>query len=198
MEKKRELTKNFWITWILIFLFLIIASAVGFGLFSYREEEVIVNDENGGDVVLNYSSDFPGIIIKNAVPTTDAVGMKKMEDGDYFDFSVETILDNARSVEYELSLVKDKKLSNIPDDDIRIYLEKENSGTYSAVFEPKGFTPLKKDSKYGSKTGDMVLTKEKKTRKSTDLYRLRIWLRDQSTVVNGNYSVEVVVSGISK
>ena len=198
MEKKRELTKNFWITWILIFLLLIIASAVGFGLFSNREEEVIVNDENGGDVVLNYSSDFPGIIIKNAVPTTDAVGMKKMEDGDYFDFSVETILDNARSVEYELSLVKDKKLSNIPDEDIRIYLEKENSGTYSAVFEPKGFTPLKKDSKYGSKTGDMVLTKEKKTRKSTDLYRLRIWLRDQSTVVNGNYSVEVVVSGISK
>ena len=198
MEKKRELTKNFWITWIFIFLFLIIASAVGFGLFSNRKEEVIVNDENGGDVVLNYSSDFPGIIIKNAVPTTDAVGMKKMEDGDYFDFSVETILDNARSVEYELSLVKDKKLSNIPDDDIRIYLEKENSGTYAAVFEPKGFTPLKKDSKYGSKIGDMVLTKEKKTRKSIDLYRLRVWLRDQSTVVNGNYSVEVVVSGISK
>ena len=198
MEKKRELTKNFWITWILIFLFLIIASAVGFGLFSNREEEVIVNDENGGNVVLNYSSDFAGIVIKNAVPTTDAVGMKKSENGDYFDFSVESTLDNARSVEYELSLVKDKKLSNIPDEDIRIYLEKENSGTYTAVFEPTGFTPLKKDSKYGSKAGDMVLTKEKKTRKSTDLYRLRIWLRDQSTVVNGNYSVEVVVSGISK
>ena len=198
MEKKRELTKNFWITWILIFLFLIIASAVGFGLFSNREEEVIVDEENGGNVILNYSTDSPNFVIKNAIPTTDAVGMKQSEDGQYFDFSVEASLDNASSVEYEIALIKDKKLSNIPDDDIRIYLEKENSGTYAPVFEPKGFTPLKKDSKYGSKAGYMVLTKEKKTRKSTDLYRLRIWLRDQSTVFNGNYGVEVVVSGISK
>ncbi len=198
MEKKRELSKNFWIIWIAIILFLIIAVAVGFALFANRKNEVIIQEENGGNVVLNYSSNFPGIKIINAVPTTDAVGMKNSDEGEYFDFSVESSLDNARSVEYEISLVKDKKFSTIPDEDIHIYLEKENSGTYAALFEPTVFTPLKKDNKYGSKAGYMVLTKEKKSKSSVDLYRLRIWLRDQSTVVNGNYSVEVVVSGISK
>jgi len=198
MEKKRELSKNFWIIWIAIILFLIIAVAVGFALFANRKNEVIIQEENGGNVVLNYSSNFPGIKIINAVPTTDAVGMKNSDEGEYFDFSVESSLDNARSVEYEISLVKDKKFSTIPDEDIHIYLEKENSGTYAALFEPTVFTPLKKDNKYGTKAGDMVLTKEKKSKSSVDLYRLRIWLRDQSTVVNGNYSVEVVVSGISK
>ena len=198
MEKKRELTKSFWITWLIIIFILILVVAIGFGLFVNRKEEVIVNEENGGNVVLNYSSNVAGLKIVNATPITDAVGIKKSDEGDYFDFSVESKLDNAASLEYELSLTKNKKTSTISDDDIRIYLEKEESGTYTAVFEPKAFEALKKDNEYGTKTGDMVLVHTKKTKATVDHYRLRMWLRDQSLVPNGTYEVEINVTGISK
>ena len=101
-------------------------------------------------------------------------------------------------MEYELSLIKNKKTSTISDDDIRIYLEKEESGTYNAVFEPKGFEALKKDNEYGTKAGEMVLVHTKKTKATTDHYRLRMWLKDQSLVNNGTYEVEINVTGISK
>ena len=94
--------------------------------------------------------------------------MKKAEEGDYFDFSVDSSLDNAASLEYELSLIKIKKNSTIPDDEVRIYLEQENSGTYTGVFEPKAFEALKKDNEYGTKAGEMVLFHVKKTKASTD------------------------------
>lgn len=198
MAKKMELTKNFWITWIIIFLILTVLAAVCFGVFANREEEVIVQEENGGNVILNYSGDFPGIKLENAEATTDAVGMKKSEDKDYYDFSVESTLDNATSIEYDLSIVRDKENSTIPDDEIRIYLEEEKSGTYTAVFEPKAYEALKEDNEFGTKSGSMVLAHVKKTKSTVDHYRLRIWLNDKSVMTNGTYRVEIVVNGISQ
>ena len=198
MSKKRDLTKKFWITLLIVFLVLIILSAVGFGLFANREDRVIIQEENGGDIILNYSSNVAGLRITNSVPTTAAVGMKKSEAGDYFDFSVDVTLDNAASIEYDISVIKDTKNSTISDSDIRIYLEQEQSGTYTAIFEPAKFTPLKADNEFGSKAGSMVIAHIKKTKSSTDHYRLRLWLSDESVIEKGNYTVEIAINGSSK
>jgi len=195
MENKKDLSKKFWLTLIIIFLVLIVLVAVGFGIFATREDEVIIQKENGGNIVLNYSSNVSGLKLTNAIPTTNSVGIKKSEDGEYFDFSVDVMLDNAASIDYELSLVKDSKNSTIPDEDIRIYLEQEKSGTYTSVLEPQKFLPIGKDNEFGTKAGSMILTHVKKTKTATDHYRLRIWLCDTSIIANGTYSVEVVING---
>jgi len=183
------------ITVVLILCGLIVA---GYIAFSLREQEVVEEEENGADIVLNYSTNYSGLEIKNATKMKDDDGIINLKEGEYFDFSIEVLLDNAASVEYEVSIEKDEVNSTIPDSDIKIYLEKEKEGTYTKVFGPEKFTPLKKNSKYGSKKGSMPLVEVKKTNSNTDNYRLRMWLSDKSKLTTGTYFVNVEVNGIAK
>lgn len=198
MEENKEKVPKFLVFILCICIVFIIIIAISFAVFINRQEKVIEKSENGANVVLNYSTDINGLKITKATPTTDQVGIKNLEDGEYFDFSVETKLDNAPSLDYEISIVKDKVDSNISDSDIRIYLEKEKSGTFTKVFGPNKYTPLKKKNKYGTEAGSMVLVDTKKTNSSVDNYRLRIWLSDTSVTTEGNYSVKVVVKALAK
>ena len=198
MEENKEKVPKFLVFILCICIVFIIIIAISFAVFINRQEKVIEKSENGANVVLNYSTDINGLKITKATPTTDQVGIKNLEDGEYFDFSVETKLDNAPSLDYEISIVKDKVDSNISDSDIRIYLEKEKSGTFTKVFGTNKYTPLKKKNKYGTEAGSMVLVDTKKTNSSVDNYRLRIWLSDTSVTTEGNYSVKVVVNALAK
>ncbi len=197
-NKKNELTGLFWCIILGSCFLLIILVAIGFAVFSNSNHEVVEDQEHGGEVVLNYSSSFPGLTIADAIPMTDDYGMKNFIEEEIFDFSVETTLDEAPSIEYEISIVKDEVLSTVPDEDIRIYLEKEESGSYIEVLKPTSFEPIEKESEFGSEEGSMVLYKIKKTRNSIDNYRLRIWISDSSTLVTGTYSVKVYINGEAK
>ncbi|MBR5370532.1 MAG: hypothetical protein IK137_04445 [Bacilli bacterium] len=190
--------KTFTILMLSIVILLIGLIVVGFVMFSLREKDVVEEEENGADIILNYSTNNSGLQIRNASKTKDEDGIINLKDGEYFDFSVEVILDNASNIEYEISVEKDEINSTIPDSDIKIYLEKEIEGTYTKVFEPNKFTPLKKKSELGSKKGSMVLTNVTKTKSSTDKYRLKMWLSDKATIDTGTYAVEVEVNGIAK
>ena len=125
---------------------------MGIKLFRDREPEVIENELKGADLILEYTGNSTGLELINTTPVPDAVAMVETDSTKYFDFSVETDLKKAHSVEYEIYITKDKNTSNLSDDDIRVYLEKENSGTYTKVFGPEKYTPLKKESKFGNPT----------------------------------------------
>ena len=196
--KKEKSGNGFFVVMLIICAVLITLIVFGFIVFINREEEVIEKEENGASIVLNYTSNISGLRIKEATPTTDEVGEKNLNEEEYFDFSVEVSLDNASAVEYEISLVKNQVNSNISNDDIKIYLEKEKSGTYTKVFGPDKFTPLKKNTKLGSKKGSMSLLSVRKTNSTADNYRLRVWLSDKSPLDKGDYEVDVEVNGIVK
>ena len=195
---KKDSNKSFIILMLSVTIVLIGLIVCGFVYFSLKGQEVVEEEENGADIILNYSSNNSGLQIKNASKTKDDDGILNLKDGEYFDFSIEVVLDNAKKVDYEISVEKDEVNSTIPDDDIKIYLEKEKEGTYTKVFGPSKFTALKKDSSYGSKKGSMPLIQVKKTNSSTDNYRLRMWLSDKSNLSSGTYSVDVLVNGIAK
>lgn len=197
-KKEKVFSKGFLVILIGVCIVLISLIIIGIMVFSNKDKEVIDEKKHGGNVTLNYSSDIKGLSIVNATPTTNAVGMANSLEEEYFDFSIEVDLDEAKSVEYEVSIEKISADSTISDEDIRIYLEKEKNGTYTKVSEPVKFTPLKEKSELGSKEGSMVLTKNKKIKSETDNYRLRMWLADSSIVSNGNYSVKVNVVGRAK
>ena len=197
MENKKgnELSKSFWIILIAICVVLAITMGVLLVAFLNKEDEVIDKVESGGNIILNYTKNITGLSITNAIPTADAIGMKESDSDKYFDFSVNVELDNATSIDYEIAVVKDTKSSTILDDDIRIYLEKENSGTYMKVFGPSPFTGISKVSDLGSEKGSMILTNVTTKKSTTDNYRLRLWLSDTSLLTSGSYSVEVIVNG---
>ena len=195
MENKTGdvLTKKFWYFILGICIFLSIILGISIYLFANREEEVIEKNENGGQITLNYTNNVTGLNLMNITPVTDSVAIKDLTDQHYFDFFIDVDLKEAASIEYEISAIKNTKESTILDDDIRIYLEKEQSGTYTKVFGPSKYSPLKSSSK-----GSMVLLKTKALKSSKDNYRLRMWLSDQSLTPSGNYSIDIVVNGIAK
>ena len=129
--------------------------------------------------------------------SVDIQGNNDLQEGEnkYFDFSVEVKLDQADFVEYEIAIEKDKAFSNIPDNEVKFYLEEENSGSFSKIFGPSEFKPLEKESDLGTEAGDMVLYSVKKNSSGTTNYRLRMWMADASTMPVGNYSVEVLING---
>lgn len=197
-EKGNELTKKFWITVIAVCSILMVLIIIGFVVFHNREPEVIEKEEDGGYVSLNYTSEVNALSILNATPMSDTDGMKNMKEGQYFDFSVDVDVDEAPKVEYEISIIKDEKASTIKDEDIRIYLEKEDSGTYSKIFGPEEFVASKNFSSVGSELGSMVLINTQKVKSGTDNYRLRLWLSDKASVTSGSYSVEIDIHAIAK
>ena len=197
-KKKGELSKEFWYFFIGFCCLFIIVLAVGFAVFANREDEVLEKEKSGGNIVLNYTNNISGLKIINATPTTDAIGIKNNEDGQYFDFSIDTKLDNPPSIEYEIAAIKDSTISTISNDDIKIYLEKENSGSFTKVFGPAKFSAIKENTKLGSPEGSMVLTHSKIKKSGTENYRLRMWLSDKSVLTSGNYGIEIVVNGKAK
>lgn len=190
-----KFSKNFWIILSSICVFFIIFITVGVVLNRVGNTKVIEKNADGGYVTLNYVTDADALTLVNANPTVDATGMRSNA---YFAFSVDVDLKEASKIEYEISLKKDEELSSISDDDIKIYLEKENNGVFMKAFGPEKFTPLVKTSDIGTGRGNMVLANVKKIKSGTDNYRLRIWLSDNSTSMNKSYSVEVEIKAVAK
>ena len=193
MKKKKDLSKKFWFVIITISSILIVLIAIGFAVFKMTKRTVIEKNETGGKVLLNYTNNITGLKIVDMVPVSDTIGKKNSKAGEYYDFSVDVTLDNATYIEYELAVTKDKKFSTVSDEDIRIYLEQEKSGTYTEVLEPSAFIPLKEVTDIGTQKGDMVLYRTKRTKNGTDRYRLRMWVSDKSLIEKGNYNLEVTV-----
>ena len=181
-KKGMKLSKNFWVMVIVICSVLLVLITIGFIAFSNRKPEIVEKEEEGGYVTLNYTSEVNALTLLKATPMKDEEGMKNMTEGQYFDFSV----------------IKDEKGSTIDDDDIRIYLEKEEDGLYSKAFGPRRYVPSKNYSTVGSDLGSMVLVNDSTVKNRTENYRLRIWLSEDAKVKEGSYSVEVDIHAIVK
>lgn len=196
MEKgSNKLSKTFWILTLILCILCIVGISIGFYFYKQETNKVVVKDKLGGDVYLKYVGNTNGLTLLNASPMTDQLGALQDGDNKYFDFSVEVDLDEADFVEYEIAIVKDKSFSNIPDNEVKFYLEEENSGSFSKVFGPSEFKPLEKKTELGTDKGDMVLYTVKKADSGTINYRLRMWMSETSTMPVGNYSVEVSING---
>lgn len=193
-----KLSKKFWIIIIVVCCILIAFLTTGFVISSNESDKVVNEEKNGGELILNYSGNTDGLTIMNVVPTSNIVGMANNIDGSYFDFSVDVDLDKAKSIDYELSISKVSSNCTIPDNDIKIYLEKMENGVYTEVFGPKKFVGLDDDSSLGTSQDSMILVKDSKNKSGSDKYRLRMWLADTSLVTSGSYSVEVNIVGKAK
>lgn len=196
-NSKKKLSKNFWLITIVFSSVIFCFFIIGIVIFVNKKPKVINRSENGGTVKLKYTSNSNSFIIDKLSVLSDIEGMKMSESEKCYDFSVESSLKKSKSITYELSIKKISDKSNVDDKYIRIYLEKEDSGSYKSVLKPVNYQKIKKISKIGTKDG-MILYKQTITKTSTDNYRLRIWLSDKSLLTEGKYAVEVNIKAIAK
>lgn len=200
-ENKSNSSKFIFISVILVTILVILVLCLSFMAFkkatsdSYKKDPN--SDSNGGinsKISMTYTENMNGISIQDALPTSDEVGKHLNGKGEYFDFTIKSNVVNS-SITYEIAAIKDKS-STISDDFIKLYLEKQNSGTYEQVMEPTIFKPITEKSKVGSPNGSMVLYKLNRKKSGTDNYRLRMWIKEDAVVeMDKSYTVKVNVYG---
>lgn len=152
---------------------------------------------DSGSIVMTYSNSSNSLTIDNSLTFSDNDGMLLKNVNYYFDFTVNTTLKDSKEIDYEIS-IKKNPTSTISNDKIRIYLEKQKSGTFTEVFEPKQYVPLTEKSDIGTPVGSMVLLKGVSKKDSSDNYRLKIWVSDTSGLDSSqlsDYTVSVDVYG---
>lgn len=198
MEKKKGVSKGIIISSIIIVV-LVIAIIIG-AFYIHNNQPVEVKEETleGGAIALTYSDEENLFVIENAIPTSDIEG-KKLDSAElYFDFTVKTEIEDANYVEYEVLLVKDDTVSTALNENVKVYLEKEKSGSYSKVVDPTMFDANVEDLELG--TNVMSLYKQKKTVSGSDNYRLRIWISDTAVFAQDevqNFGVKIAIKGIA-
>ena len=183
-----------------ISMFLIILLIILFIVFFNSPKEVITNKKVGGEVNISYTDKNNSLNLVNIVPVEDSVAIKDLTGDNYFEFSVETKVDGAKEVNYEISISKNEDKCSVNDENIRIYLEKENSGSYAKVFGPEKFKGISKKSVLGTPKGDMILTSVTNKKTITENYRLKVWLASNSvsSEVAQNYSININLVGKAK
>lgn len=179
-------------------IFLILVVVFAFVCFfrgqSNNVDEVVKNSV----VTMSYETPTSEFSLSNLVPLSDEIGKGLREPGSYFDFSVSSEMDSNTSAEYEITLIKSDS-STLNDSDVVVYLEKQGTGTYAKVEDPKVFTPIQKKTSLGSPAHSMVLDKVILSDGQEDNYRLRLWVREGAIIdADAAYSVKVQVFGKAK
>ncbi len=180
-KKERSFTKE--VILLILILSILVVSVVGISFSSFVGTQSGKNDNvvNSGTISMTYTEETNGIRIDNAVPTTDAAGKILSGSNEYFDFTVSSSLIGSSSITYEVAAMKDNS-STISDNEIRLYLEKEESGTYNEAMAPSNYVPRTSESTYGAPVGSMVLTTDTHNYSTSDNYRLRMWLGENAVL----------------
>lgn len=195
-EEKLKEEKNGKLYFILIALLLIVLLVIGISAVAVTvtKKGDKVNTITTGNISLDYTEDNNGITITNAMPTTDATGKTLSKNNEYFDFNVISTISGSANITYEISAVKSSN-STLDNNDVKLYLEKNQLGKYVEVMEPTKFKPLTSKSDIGSEKGTMLLYKETVNKTTTDNYRLRMWLSDKAKVdnISRTFTVQVAI-----
>jgi len=191
-DSKQSLLTIFGIIIILMVGVIVFLASKSYLSNSKKEEKKITNT-----ITLNYVTKNNEIIVDSSaiIPDDQAIVLKSGKN--VFDFSVNgKILKNTKT-NFEIVISKDQS-STIPDDKIKIYLQKSSDGTYSKVedlIKPTNFT-LSDDLKLTKNSG-MLLDKGKFTKDDNIYYRLIVWV--DSTYIPSNvqdfYKISVNLYG---
>lgn len=193
MESKKNVSKKVLLLILLISIIVVLIVVLAFGLFMKNNDNEEKKNYNAGKITMNYS-DSTNFKVTNLIPVTDSVGMSLNEVGSYYDFIVDTTMEDSEEVSYEIAVSVDEDETNVDLNNVKVYLEKQESGSYSKVLAPTIFKPLTKESSFGTPKGSMVLFKNKVVNNSNDNYRLRVWMDEKTvSVPNTVYTISVNV-----
>ena len=198
MEKENKGISNKLIA-VLITVFtivILILLLISFVLFKKSQSKKVKVKTDTEVISIVYAKESNGLNMKGYVPLKDEDGKKLDKKEYYFDFNVKSHKSEDVSIDYELSLSKDDKC-NLSDKQIKVYLEKENEGTYVKSFNPKLYKGISKRSELGTRKGSMILFSDNIVDNVNDKYRLRVWV-DEKAVIKSPIECSVSVNIYAK
>ncbi len=187
---------------LIVFILLIVIAGISYAAFSFAGTGQKLNTITTGAISMEYVESTNVISMNNALPTTDATGKKRLNDGEYFDFTVKSSIAGNTDINYEIA-AKEENGNTFDGKNIKFYLTKVNSdGTEEEAMPPKTYSEDPSGNGYTGRPSDMMslYTGNLNQQGDTEVkYRLRLWVDESYNPQNDNgglvYKVKVNVYG---
>ena len=187
---------------LIIFILLIAIVGISYAAFNYVGTGQKLNTITTGAISMNYIESSNVISMNNALPTTDATGKKRLNTGEYFDFTVKSSIKGNTDINYEIA-AKEENGNTFDGKNIKFYLTKVNSdGTEEEAMPPKTYSEDITSNVYTGRPADMMSLFVGNLNQQGDTeikYRLRLWVDENYNPQNDNgglvYKVKVNVYG---
>ena len=187
---------------LIVFILLITIVGISYAAFNYVGTGQKLNTITTGAISMNYIESSNVISMNNALPTTDATGKKRLNTGEYFDFTVKSSIKGNIDINYEIA-AKEETGNTFDGNNIKFYLTKVNSdGTEVEVMPPKTYSEDTASNVYTGRPADMMSLFVGNLNQQGDTeikYRLRLWVDESYNPQNDNggltYKVKVNVYG---
>lgn len=190
-----------------IAILIVAVVGISYAVFATTLSGTKENTITTGTISMNYTEATNGILINNAMPMSDVNGKVLTGDNNVFDFTVSAAVSGAATINYEVVAEKILNDNLIADSDIRLYLQKEESGDYvdtPITNPPQSFTPLSSQTSVGSPVGSMLLYSGSFTNSKSDSsdysdnFRLRMWLGENALIDDVSRTFQVKVNVYAK
>ena len=195
--KKRE---NIIIIVVLVVMILAIIG-VSYAAFSYSKTGTKLDSITTGSITMTYEETDNTISLNGALPTTDATGKTRLNQGEYFDFTVSSKIAGDVNINYEIS-AKDVTTSDrkIDGSNIKLYLTRLTDDGEEELMTPETYNEETSSNSYtGRPSGEMSLYTSSMSSSESNNYRLRMWVDEdynpQGDGGNLTFSVQINVYG---
>ena len=187
----------------LMLLMIIAIIGVSYAAFRFTGEGKKVNSITTGSITMTYEESSNTISLSGALPTTDATGKTRLNQGEYFDFTVSSNITGDVNINYEIS-AKDVTSSDdkkIDGSNIKLYLTRLTDNGEEELMTPKTYNEENTSNSFtGRPSGEMSLYTSSMNSSESNTYRLRMWVDEdynpQGDGGNLTFSVQINVYGL--
>ena len=189
----------------LILLMVIALIGVSYAAFRFTGEGTKVNTITTGSITMTYEESDNTINLTGALPTTDATGKTRLNQGEYFDFTVSSNITGDVNINYEISAkdVTDSNAKKIDGSNIKLYLTRLTDDGEEELMTPETYNEESTSNSFtGRPSGEMSLYTSSMNSSESNNYRLRMWVDEdynpQGDGGNLQFSVQINVYGLDR
>ena len=182
-------------------LMILAVVGVGYAAFSYFKQGSSLNVITSGVMRMSYDEDQSNVIkMTGALPTTDATGKVRLNEGEYFDFTVSSTITGDAMINWEIA-AEDFVSNTFDGKNIKLYLTSlDSNGNETEVMAPKVFTKATSENKKTGRPANMMsLATGTMSASTSTKYRLRMYVTEefnpQGTEAGKTFAVRINVYG---
>ena len=160
-------------------IMLVMVIGISYAAFQFKGPGNKLNTITTGAISMSYEEGENSINLTGALPTTQATGKKRLNDGEYFDFTVKSSIRGNMDINYEI-VAQEEDGNTFSSSNIYYYLTKVNSnGSETEVMSPRKYYAEKDENIYtGRPAGlfSMFIGNLAEQGETSITYRLRMWV----------------------
>ena len=160
-----------------LLLLVIVMLGVSYAAFRFMGEGTKLNKITTGSITMEYTESSNTISLTGALPTTDETWKKRLNPGEYFDFTVSSTIVGDVNINYEIS-AKEVGKGTIDGKYIKLYLTRiKEDGTEEELMAPEVYNEESTSNDYtGRPAGEMSLYTSSMNSSESNKYRLRMYV----------------------